>query len=106
MGGREFVTISYCLRTMGYCFPIVLWEFLLRGHSFDWGGPKVMMGDVPLSLPAEENPGFSELLSMKLHLSITLILHKFSKNGEHANSKEDCHASDSECIHFYFYLLV
>ena len=44
-----------------------------------------------------------ELLSMvetKLHLSIILFLNMFSKYKEHPNSKEDCAADGSECIHF------
>ena len=35
MGG--FSTIGYCLRKIGYCFPIVFWKFL-------WGDKALMEG--------------------------------------------------------------
>ena len=38
-----FLTIGYCLRTIGYCFAIVFWKFLWGGQGLDGG----VMGDPP-----------------------------------------------------------
>ena len=46
---REFLTIDYCLRTMGYCFPNCFLEILWGGKAL-MEGNKVVMRDAP-SLP-------------------------------------------------------
>ena len=45
MGG--FLTIDYCLRAIGYCFPYCFLEIFVGGQGLD-GGDKVAMGDPPV----------------------------------------------------------
>ena len=44
MGG--FLTIGYCLRTIGNCFPCSFLEIFVGGQGLD-GGDKVVLGDPP-----------------------------------------------------------
>ena len=36
----EFLTIGYCLRTIGYCFPYCFLEIFVGEQGLDGGGTK------------------------------------------------------------------
>ena len=43
---RGFLTIGYCSRTIGYCFPCCFLETFVGGQGLDGGG-KIVMGGSP-----------------------------------------------------------
>ena len=36
---RRFLTIGYCLRTIGYCFSYCFLKIFVRGQGLDGGSP-------------------------------------------------------------------